>query len=64
MLEYIGSHYDVLAALAGSAFIIVLAATSIGDALRRSRERRSREGGVAPSRGEDQWQAGQDRQAA
>jgi hypothetical protein len=58
MLEYIGSHYDMLAALAGSAFMIILAATSIGDALRRSRERRGREVGVGPSPGEEQRQAG------
>ena len=39
MFDSIGTHYDLLAGIAGIAFMLVLAVVSTGDAMRRRRER-------------------------
>ena len=38
MLDYLGTHYDILAGGALAIYTLVLAATSLEDALRRRRE--------------------------
>ena len=39
MLDYLGLHYDVLAALAGGGFTLILFVATVDDAIRRRRER-------------------------